>query len=124
MKTYFYLLLCASITISTTPALTQTKLPSSIQQGTTILTLNRMCQEKPNSLQHAVCLAYLRGLFDGMQQAKIVEETKNNFCPPPSPDLDQMKLIIEQWVQNNPKNTSVSIGWAAPLALSLAFPCR
>jgi len=51
-----------------------------------------------------------RGLFDGMQQAKIVEETKNSFCPPPSPDLDQMKLIIEQWVQNNPKNTSVSIG--------------
>ena len=98
--------------------------PLSIQPGTTMLTLNKMCQENPNSRSYAVCMAYLRGLFDGMQQAKIVEDMKSTFCPPPSPDLEQIRLIIEQWVRDNPKNASVTVGWAGPLALSLAFPCR
>ncbi|TMK21063.1 MAG: hypothetical protein E6G75_03445 [Alphaproteobacteria bacterium] len=98
--------------------------PLSIQPGTTMLTLNKMCQENPNSRSYAVCMAYLRGLFDGMQQAKIVEDLKSTFCPPPSPDLEQIRLIIEQWVRDNPKNASVTVGWAGPLALSLAFPCR
>jgi hypothetical protein len=38
--------------------------------------------------------------------------------------LDQIRLIIEQWVRDNPKNAGVSVGWAGPLALSQAFPCR
>ncbi len=53
-----------------------------IQPGTTILTLNKMCQETANSRPYTACVAYLRGLFDGMQQAKIVEGLKNTFCPP------------------------------------------
>jgi hypothetical protein len=81
-------------------------------------------QSAPNSRPYAVCIAYLRGLFDGMQQAKIVEDLKSTFCPPQSPDLEQIRLIIEQWVRDNPKNAGVSVGWAGPLALSLAFPCR
>jgi len=46
-------------------------------------------------------MAYLRGLFDGMQQAKIVEDMKSTFCPLATPDLDQIRLIIEQWVRDN-----------------------
>jgi hypothetical protein len=69
------------------------------------------------------CVAYLRGLFDGMQQARIVEDLKNIFCPPPTAETDQLRLIIEGWVRDNPKNLSVSVGWAVPLALSLAFSC-
>src|SRR5262245_6197256 len=83
---------------------TKQSAPLSIQPGTTMLTLNKMCQENPNSRSYAVCMAYLRGLFDGMQQAKIVEDTKSTFCPPQTPDLDQIRLIIEQWVRDNPKN--------------------
>src|SRR5262245_20847074 len=86
--------------------------------------IHKMCQENANTRSYAVCMAYLRGLFDGMQQAKIVEDTKNTFCPPQTPDLDQIRLIIEQWVRDNTKNAGVSVGWAGPLALSLAFPCR
>jgi hypothetical protein len=89
-----------------------------------MLTLNKMCQENTNTRPYAVCMAYLRGLFDGMQQAKIVEDMKSTFCPPVTPDLDQLRLIIEQWVRDNSKNPSVSLGWAGPVALSLAFPCR
>ena len=55
--------------------------PLSIQPGTTMLTLNKMCQENPNSRSYAVCMAYLRGLFDGMQQAKIVEDLKEYVLP-------------------------------------------
>jgi hypothetical protein len=95
-----------------------------MQPGATILLLNKMCQEKPNGLQYTVCVAYLRGLFDGMQQAKMVEKTKDTFCPPATPDLDQLRLVIEKWVTDNPKDTKVSVGWAAPMALSLAFPCN
>jgi hypothetical protein len=58
-----------------------------------------------------------------MQQAKMVEKTKDTFCPPATPDLDQLRLVIEKWVMDNPKDTKVSVGWAAPMALSLAFPC-
>jgi hypothetical protein len=94
-----------------------------MQAGTTILTLNKMCQEKPRTVPYAGCLGYLRGLFDGMQQAKVVENTKNTFCPPATPDLDQMKAVIDQWVRDNSKQTGVSLGWAAPQALSLEFPC-
>jgi hypothetical protein len=103
---------------------TKQSAPLSIQPGTTMLTLNKMCQENANTRSYAVCMAYLRGLFDGMQQAKIVEDTKSTFCPPQTPDLEQIRLIIEQWVRDNPKNAGVSVGWAGPLALSLAFPCR
>jgi Rap1a immunity proteins len=103
---------------------TKQSAPLSIQPGTTMLTLNKMCQENANTRSYAVCMAYLRGLFDGMQQAKIVEDTKSTFCPPQTPDLAQIRLIIEQWVRDNPKNAGVSVGWAGPLALSLAFPCR
>jgi hypothetical protein len=103
---------------------TKQSAPLSIQPGTTMLTLNKMCQENANTRSYAVCMAYLRGLFDGMQQAKIVEDTRSTFCPPQTPDLDQIRLIIEQWVRDNPKNAGVSVGWAGPLALSLAFPCR
>ncbi len=84
------MMLCAATTIWAATSLAQTKVPS-MQAGTTILTLNKMCQDKPGTLQYALCLGYLRGLFDGMQQAKIVENTKNTFCPPATPDLDQMK---------------------------------
>src|SRR5215813_10474706 len=123
MKAYVPLL---CLTISTAPCFAQTKqsAPLSIQPETTMLTLNKMCQENANTRSYAVCMAYLRGLFDGMQQAKIVEDTKSTFCPPQTPDLDQIRLIIEQWVRDNPKNAGVSVGWAGPLALSLAFPCR
>jgi hypothetical protein len=122
MRAYAPLALCASVTIWTAASLAETKSPS-MQPGTTILTLNKMCQEKPNTLQYALCLGYLRGLFDGMQQARMVENTKNTFCPPATFDLDQMKAVIDQWVRDNPKQTSVSLGWAAPQVLALAFPC-
>jgi hypothetical protein len=135
MKAYVSLL---CLTIWTAPCLAETKqsaplsiqpetkqsAPLLIQPGTTMLTLNKMCQENANTRPYAVCMAYLRGLFDGMQQAKIVEDMKSTFCPPVTPDLDQLRLIIEQWVRDNPKNPSVSLGWAGPVALSLAFPCR
>jgi hypothetical protein len=121
---YVALILCASMAIWPSPSLAQTKQPPLMQPGATILTLNKMCQEKPNSLQYTMCVAYLRGLFDGMQQAKMVENTKDTFCPPATPDLDQLRLVIEKWVTDNPKDTKVSVGWAAPMAFSLAFPCN
>jgi Ssp1 endopeptidase immunity protein Rap1a len=124
MKAHVPYLLC--LAIFSTPSLAETKQsppPSTIQPGTTILTLNKMCQETANSRPYTACVAYLRGLFDGMQQAKIVEGLKNTFCPPATAETDQLRLIVEGWVRDNPKNLSVSVGWAAPLALSLAFPC-
>src|SRR5262249_45772592 len=92
MKAYVPLL---CLTISTAPCFAQTKqsaplsiqpetkqsAPLSIQPRTTMLTLNKMCQENANTRSYAVCMAYLRGLFDGMQQAKIVEDTKSTFLP-------------------------------------------
>ena len=133
MKTYA-LLLC--LIILTAPCFAETKqspplsiqpetkqsAPLSIQPGTTMLTLNKMCQENPNSRSYAVCMAYLRGLFDGMQQAKIVEDTKNTFCPPQTPDLDQIRLIIEQWVRDNPKNAGVSVDGPDRLLFLSHFP--
>jgi hypothetical protein len=124
MKGCVALVLC--VAIFSTPSLAETKQsqpPSSIQPGTTIQTLNKMCQENANSRPYTACVAYLRGLFDGMQQAKIVEDLKNTFCPPVTAETDQLRLIIEGWVRDNPKNLGVSVGWAVPVALSLAFPC-
>ena len=125
MKACVPLVLCVAILFST-PSLAEPKQsqpPSSIQPGTTILTLNKMCQENVNSRPYTACVAYLRGLFDGMQQAKIVDDLKNTFCPPVTAETDQLLLIIEEWVRDNPKNLRVSVGWAVPVALSLAFPC-
>jgi hypothetical protein len=121
---YVPLMLCASMTIWTAPSLAQTKQSPLMQPGASILTLNKMCQEKINTSQYAICVAYLRGLFDGMQQAKLVDTTKDTFCPPTIPDLDQLRLIIEKWVLDNPTETKVTVGFAAPMALSLAFPCN
>jgi len=38
-------------------------------------------------------------------------------------NLDQVLQFALGWVRDNPKNLGVSVGWAVPLALSLAFPC-
>jgi hypothetical protein len=124
MKVYVPLALCASMIIWPAPSLAETQLTPSIELGMTILTLNKMCQEKTNSSQYAVCMAYLRGLFDGMQQAKMLENTKDTFCPPATPDLDRLRVVIQKWVLDNPKDTKVSVGRAAPIALALAFPCN
>jgi Rap1a immunity proteins len=125
MKAHVAFGLCVPIFCSTPcPAETkQSPPPSSIQPRTTIAALNRMCQENANSRSYTACVAYLRGLFDGMQQAKIVDDLKNTFCPPPTADADQLRLIIEEWVRSNPKNLDVSVAWAVPVALSLAFQC-
>ncbi len=83
MKACVPLVLCVAIFFST-PSLAETKQsqpPSSIQPGTTIQTLNKMCQENANSRPYTACVAYLRGLFDGMQQAKIVEDLKKHLLP-------------------------------------------
>jgi hypothetical protein len=93
MKGCVPLVLC--VAIFSTPSLAETKQsqpPSSIQPGTTIQTLNKMCQENANSRPYTACVAYLRGLFDGMQQAKIVEDLKNTFCPPVTAETDQLRL--------------------------------
>jgi hypothetical protein len=124
MKAHIAFGLCVPVILST-PCHAETKQsapPSSIQQGTTIAVLNRMCQENANSRSYTACVAYLRGLFDGMQQAKIVD-LKDTFCPPPTADAGQLRLIIEEWVRDNPKNVNTSVGWAVPAALSLAFQC-
>src|SRR5262249_61796668 len=98
MKTYA-LLLC--LIILTAPCFAETKqsaplsiqpetkqsAPLSIKPGTTLLTLNKMRQENANTRSYAVCMAYLRGLFDGMQEAQIVEATRTTFCPPQTPTL-------------------------------------
>jgi hypothetical protein len=120
---YVPLILCASMTIWSAPSSAQTKQSPLMQPGASILTLNKMCQEKINTSQYAICVAYLRGLFDGMQQAKLVDTTKDTFCPPATPDLDQLRLIIDKWVHDNPTETKVTVGFAAPMAFSLAFPC-
>ena len=89
--------------------------PLSIQPGTTMLTLNKMCQENPNSRPYAVCIAYLRGLFDGMQQAKIVEDLKSTFCPPLSPDLEQNSADHRAMGprQSQTRRRVRRMGWAA-----------
>jgi hypothetical protein len=120
---YVPLMLCASMTIWTASSLAQTKQSPLLEPVASILMLNKMCQEKNNTSQYAICMAYLRGLLDGMQQAKLVDTTKDTFCPPAVPDFDQLRLIIEKWVHDNPTETKVTVGFAAPMALFLAFPC-
>jgi Rap1a immunity proteins len=107
MKAHVPYLLC--VAIFSTPSLAepnQSPPPSTIQPGTTIPTLNKMCQENASSRPYTACVAYLRGLFDGMQQVKIVEGLKNTFCPPVTAETDQLRLIVEGWVRDNPKNLS------------------
>jgi Rap1a immunity proteins len=121
---FVQLMLCASMTIWTASSVAQTKQSPLMEPVVSILTLNKMCQEKINTSQHAICVAYLRGLLDGMQQAKLVDTTKDTFCPPTVPDFDQLRQIIEKWVHDNPTETKVTVGFAAPMAFSLAFPCN
>src|SRR5262249_40831522 len=114
MKTYA-LLLC--LIILTAPCFAETKqsaplsiqpetkqsAPLSIQPGTTMLTLNKMCQENANTRSYAVCMAYLRGLFDGMQQAKIVEHTNNTFGPPQTPTWTKFGSLSNNGSETIPK---------------------
>src|SRR5262249_34844989 len=93
MKAYAPLL---CLIISTAPCFAETKqsphlsfqpkkkqpAPLSIQPGTTMLTINKMCKENKNTRSYAFCMAYLRGFFDGMQRGKMGEDKKNPFCPP------------------------------------------
>src|SRR5262249_61070093 len=85
------------VAIFSTPSLAETKQsppPSTIQPGTTILTLNKMCQETANSRPYTACVAYLRGLFDGMQQAKIVEGLKNTFWRPVTAGTVHLRVLV------------------------------
>jgi hypothetical protein len=55
----------------------------------------------------------------GMQQAEIVEDLKNTSCPPVTAETDQLRLIVERWVQENPKTLARLLAWAVPQFLLL-----
>jgi hypothetical protein len=87
------------------------------------LELYRTCNTKPLEI---ACMAYIRGVLDGMQAGRaLAKENPPLYCPPPQgTPADQARLIIEKYFKEHPDELQEGAGALAMAALVKAFPCK
>ena len=88
--------------------------------------LERFCNAPRNTNEGTSCVAYIRGLTDGLYLADNMAGAADRWCPPNDavPDVDQSVLIVQKYFQDHPEHLSRNAGTVATLALYLAFPCK
>jgi hypothetical protein len=84
------------------------------------LELYRTCHARD-----VACMAYIRGVLDGMQAGDaLAKQNPPLYCPPHEGiPADQGKLVIEKYFREHPGELQEGAGVLAMAALMKAFPC-
>jgi hypothetical protein len=87
--------------------------------------LYTLCTESKETVQHTACLAYVRGVTDGLFMAQAMQEQRVRSCFPKDSPIDpvQARLIVEKYMRNNPEQLDRGAIVVAFTALATAFPC-
>jgi hypothetical protein len=88
--------------------------------------LYQNCQDKKRGLGDLLCIAYVRGLVDGMVVGRAMGmHYATEYCPPEKGiSADQARLIVEKYLRDHPEELHQEAGLIAGGALVLAFPCK
>jgi Rap1a immunity proteins len=88
--------------------------------------LQTICQhDNPDSVEHIVCVSYLRGLIEGMLFGSVSAVATVGYCPPKNGiSPEEGRLIIEKYMRKNPAYLHEKASVVAGAALLSAFPCK
>lgn len=78
-------------------------------------------------LGHAICLAYIRGVLDGVVAAEPLFEERSRILAPclrPNVTMDQVVDVVVASLRANPSTRDRDGGQLVYLALVQGFPCR
>jgi hypothetical protein len=81
------------------------------------------CTGLPGSSGKLGCAAYITGLVDGLMIGKTLAGTKLTFCPPKDLTTLQAQLIIEKFIQDQPKSLNKTADIVSVAAMTAAYPC-
>jgi hypothetical protein len=70
------------------------------------------------------CTSYVRGLADGIAFASIMAGGKSNYCPPPSVQAKEMRVIVDKYLRDHRDQLTKEAGALVGIALYQAFPCK
>lgn len=87
------------------------------------LELHQYCHEKD---QEIACVAYIRGLLDGMQAGAVLAKASPPlYCPPHGGiPTDQGRLIVDKYFRDHPEELQEGAGPLVMAAIAKAFPCQ
>ena len=80
----------------------------------------KMCQQKPGSIDHAVCMGYIVAIADIMDTTAL-----HGFsaCIPAGVTIGQLQKVVTIWLKNNPDDHKYSANSNVADALAEAYPC-
>jgi hypothetical protein len=88
--------------------------------------LEGICQRHdPDSMEHIICVSYVRGLIEGMLFGSVSASATVGYCPPENGiSPEEGRRIIEKYMHDNPKHLHEKASVIAGTALLSAFPCK
>jgi len=87
--------------------------------------LYKICNAEPKGGTESIsCIAYIRGLVDGLFMADHMASSGLRYCPPESLSADQAVLIVQKHFREHPEQLNREAGAVAALALYGAFDCK
>jgi hypothetical protein len=74
---------------------------------------------------NGVCWGYIGGVNDNeMSHVASASGKGRRYCLPPGVDLDQLRKVVRQYLENNPAKLHLPSEILVMSALEQAFPCR
>lgn len=84
--------------------------------------LDFMCKDDRNEIGHSFCAGFLFGLKTGIARAPAMLQAGFG-CIPPAASPQQLRTIVEQYINQHPENRNEDGRTTAIAAIGLAFPC-
>jgi hypothetical protein len=70
------------------------------------------------------CTSYVRGFADGIAFASVMAGGANNYCPPPSIQVKQIRVVVDKYLRDHRDQLTKEAGALVGIALYQAFPCK
>ncbi|TRM53299.1 hypothetical protein YH64_009375 [Achromobacter sp. LC458] len=74
--------------------------------------------------QNMLCLAYVRGVWDGITLHEELSKTAPYFCVPKNVTVGQLKDVFLKYLVDTPRNRHLSGDVLVMTSLMQAFPCK
>jgi hypothetical protein len=87
-----------------------------------LLTLDKICTDT-DARDQAACVNMLSGFMAGLQKGQATARQGKPICFPKTVSMEQMKLIIDNFVHDSPENVHYPAFDALPVVLQHVIPC-
>jgi hypothetical protein len=81
------------------------------------------CQEPLGEYNEALCIGYILGVFDALDNVRA-GMSEGLFCSPTTVNAGQVRDVVKKWLKDNPQHRHYSGGEVVSFALSKVWPCK